>query len=1121
MGATLLFLVNLAGIVLVTWDGATGDAKFYYDDDSAQGSYTQIGSTVGGIGYDLVASSVKLRVGDGYGSVEEFTGQVFRAAFRNAIGSGTVANPQFNDTTEWNDAGPNTDGQGRSWALVGSALIEANVTYTTLTSTATVASAVTVTDNTTDLSYRWTLDKDNGAGGGDAKFYWRSEESDPWSQLGSTVTHTSTLSPQSASQAWTVGGDTQNSARDLSGRLYSATITSGIGGTVVGSPHLDDPIEWPSTAAHTDDQSVTWTPAGNATVVTTAGQAWVLDSYTRHNYDALGRITSVDAMSDGVELFDTDTSYGTATNQTTTTVTDPEGRWVTHYSNGFGQLVRVSEPGSLGTYYTYTPRGELATVTDDDSNVISVSYDLLGRKTEMVDPDMGIWSYGYDDNSRLTTQTDARGTALSFVYDDLGRITQRKQGSTVLAEWFYGTTTTNNVNGRLIRSRINGNDTDAVVEYDAYDPDGRLTAQDLTINGVGYEVDFAYWDDGALDDLTYPLVPGAGSRETVTTTYNGLGQPHDLIGGQTYVAAALWTAQGQPSYFTLGDGTINRSWSYFRDTLRVNQYKAGTSQLGGGTASNLMLLAYQYDDSGNITRIKDNRNSDQYECYGYDDNNRLTDAFTGNSSCTSYSSTGYAPFDHDYGYDNLHNITSLDGPTYTYGTGNTPSVGDAGPHAVTDIGTTIDFAYDNNGNRTSKTDTAVVISYTYNPENRLASVDLPSDANDVVFVYDADGNRVSRSHGTYTTTYVAGLMEIDRTGSTVTETRTTYTLAGTPVAVRTHTTAATVFLFQNHLGSTVAAFNDTTNSHIKQYYYPYGSERHAAGTLPVDQRYTGQTSDATGAASGDTDLYYYKARYYDPQVGAFAAADTLIPTTSLSTGLNRYAYVADNPANSTDPSGRGPNLIDLGPSGLANRVEDEDASPPIVLPSETSPEIWLESQDFTGTSVVKELMRRLVSGDLGYFHWRVQYYLRLRLGAAYNVPVNGRFVDVMLGNEIWEVKPYPDHLVGAGRRQLADYLELGVDLKLVAGEPMPLFTIPPDKFGIAIQVSSLGEFGMLYYEPVPTRPVPVRQPRRIRDPNNFPSIDPSLVLAAGLAYGAAWAYGRRTLMPGGGGGLFK
>jgi RHS repeat-associated protein len=338
------------------------------------------------------------------------------------------------------------------------------------------------------------------------------------------------------------------------------------------------------------------------------------------------------------------------------------------------------------------------------------------------------------------------------------------------------------------------------------------------------------------------------------------------------------------------------------DGLRVDECWAGTAQLSGSSDS-MLVLAYQPDLSGQVTRIRDNRNSGQYECYGYDTNSRLTTAMTADSTCSTYSATGYAPFDHAYTYDNLHNLTSLDGPGYTYGTGNTSASGDAGPHAVTDIGTTIDFGYDNNGNRITKTQSGATTTYTYNPENRLAAVDLPSDSNDVTFVYDADGNRVKRTHGTYSTTYVAGLMEIDRTGSTVTQTRTFYGLAGLPVAVRTHVNPATTFVFQNHLGSTVTAWDDTANTHIRQYYYPYGAERHAVGSLPLDQRYTGQTSDATTNASGGTGLLYYIARYYDPTVGAFTAADTLIPTTELSVGLNRYAYVNDNPANNTDPTG--------------------------------------------------------------------------------------------------------------------------------------------------------------------------------------------------------------------------
>jgi RHS repeat-associated protein len=85
--------------------------------------------------------------------------------------------------------------------------------------------------------------------------------------------------------------------------------------------------------------------------------------------------------------------------------------------------------------------------------------------------------------------------------------------------------------------------------------------------------------------------------------------------------------------------------------------------------------------------------------------------------------------------------------------------------------------------------------------------------------------------------------------------------------------------------------------HSRQGYYPYGETRYAAGTLPTDFGFTGQRNDAT------IGLYDYHARWYDPTLGRFISADTIVPDPGTPQDFNRYAYVSNNPLRYTDPSG--------------------------------------------------------------------------------------------------------------------------------------------------------------------------------------------------------------------------
>jgi RHS repeat-associated protein len=81
-------------------------------------------------------------------------------------------------------------------------------------------------------------------------------------------------------------------------------------------------------------------------------------------------------------------------------------------------------------------------------------------------------------------------------------------------------------------------------------------------------------------------------------------------------------------------------------------------------------------------------------------------------------------------------------------------------------------------------------------------------------------------------------------------------------------------------------------------YYPYGQTRAGdLATLPTDFGFTGQRNDAT------IGLYDYHARWYDPALGRFISADTLVPDPASPQDFNRYTYVSNNPLRYVDPTG--------------------------------------------------------------------------------------------------------------------------------------------------------------------------------------------------------------------------
>jgi RHS repeat-associated protein len=111
-------------------------------------------------------------------------------------------------------------------------------------------------------------------------------------------------------------------------------------------------------------------------------------------------------------------------------------------------------------------------------------------------------------------------------------------------------------------------------------------------------------------------------------------------------------------------------------------------------------------------------------------------------------------------------------------------------------------------------------------------------------------------------------------------------------------------LLTDGLGSTMA-LTDATGNIVTQYTYDAFGVTTSSGAASLNPfQFTGRENDATG-------LYYYRARYHDPNRGRFASEDQ----AGFSAGTNLYVYASDSPVNYTDPSGLTP-----GDNGLEGNI---------------------------------------------------------------------------------------------------------------------------------------------------------------------------------------------------------
>ena len=96
------------------------------------------------------------------------------------------------------------------------------------------------------------------------------------------------------------------------------------------------------------------------------------------------------------------------------------------------------------------------------------------------------------------------------------------------------------------------------------------------------------------------------------------------------------------------------------------------------------------------------------------------------------------------------------------------------------------------------------------------------------------------------------------------------------------------------LGSTVAQSDGVGTLQTEFTYEPFGKTETFGSVATTPSQFTGREHDGSVA-----DLYFYRARYYQPEIARFLSEDPI----QFDGGINFYVYVDNNPVGFVDPLG--------------------------------------------------------------------------------------------------------------------------------------------------------------------------------------------------------------------------
>jgi RHS repeat-associated protein len=577
----------------------------------------------------------------------------------------------------------------------------------------------------------------------------------------------------------------------------------------------------------------------------------------------------------------------------TVSATDADARTTRFFLDHRGLLAKMESPLGQMVTLKYDEHLNLTGVTDPAGHSQTYAFDSAGNLIQSADANGGVTRFSYAPPfNRLLTLADAKSHTTGYGNDAQGNLRNISYANGSIEKWNYDTAgnpiTWTNRRGQIIGYQFNANGQLATKSY----PDGRSISYNYNSHRLPTNIaDSAqgvtrlrYDARDFLTNITYPDGKGftfaydaAGRRTgraghdgyTLIYTYDSVGRLASLSNAANKLLVQYaYDPAGRLTRESKGNGTFT---TYAYDL--AGQIVAMTNAAPNGTLQS--FFNYIYDVRGNRISMT---TATGVTAYAYDDLNQLTEV--------NYPGGRHVI----YAYDALGNRTVVNdnGTNTTYAANSVNEYMQAGPAT---------FAYDADGNLTSRTDAAGTTSYQFDADNRLVSATTPT--NGVwQYIYDALGNRTAVIHDG-----AADHFLIDPFG--LTDVAAEYDSGGVLIARYDHalglvsredTSGTAAFFSFDALGNTRQLIgNDGTvlNSYA---YDVFGAATLANESVSNPFRFVGRF----GVTAELTGLHYMRARHYDASVGRFTSAD---PVNLAGGDFNMYRYANNSPEVFSDPQG--------------------------------------------------------------------------------------------------------------------------------------------------------------------------------------------------------------------------